>query len=240
MKLEFLGTRGEIEARTSYHRRHSSLLVSYHRRRVMVDCGADWNRDVWRIGPHAIVLTHAHPDHAFGLRGGAPCPVWATADCWRTLPAYSDLDRLTLRPRRRARVEGIGFEAFTVEHSIHAPAVGFRIDAGRVTVFYVPDLAYIHQRAAALRDIRLYIGDGASLTRPLIRRRAGRLIGHTPVSTQLAWCGREHVPWALFTHCGTGIVESPHALMSRAVKELGVRHNVRADIACDGLKLVLR
>jgi ribonuclease BN (tRNA processing enzyme) len=72
MKLQFLGTRGEIEARTSCHRRHASLLVSYRRRRVMVDCGADWNRAVWRIRPHAIVLTHAHPDHAFGLRGGLP------------------------------------------------------------------------------------------------------------------------------------------------------------------------
>jgi phosphoribosyl 1,2-cyclic phosphodiesterase len=240
MKLEFLGTRGEIEARTSYHRRHASLLVSYRRRRVMVDCGADWSRAVWRIRPHAIVLTHAHPDHAFGLRGGAPCPVWATADCWRTLPAYFDLDRLTLRPRRRVPVEGIGFEAFTVEHSICAPAVGFRIDAGRTTVFYVPDLVYIHQRAAALRDIRLYIGDGASLTRPLIRRRGARLIGHAPVATQLAWCGRERVPWALFTHCGTGIVESPHAQMSGVVEELGARHDLRADIACDGLKVVLR
>jgi len=39
MKLTFLGTRGNIDARTRRHRMHSSLLVSYYRNRVMIDCG---------------------------------------------------------------------------------------------------------------------------------------------------------------------------------------------------------
>lgn len=40
MKLHFHGTRGEIEARTDAHRRHTSLLVEYRRRRVMIDAGS--------------------------------------------------------------------------------------------------------------------------------------------------------------------------------------------------------
>src|SRR5438045_8533208 len=88
MKLTFLGTRGEIEARTRQHRMHSSLLVSYRGKKVMIDCGFDWQGKFERLHPDAIVLTHAHPDHAWGLRNGAPCPVQPQQKTWRILPNY--------------------------------------------------------------------------------------------------------------------------------------------------------
>ena len=46
-----------------------------------------------------------------------------------------------------------------MEHSILAPAVGYRVSAGRVRIFYAPDLIFIHDRAAALKGVQLYIGD---------------------------------------------------------------------------------
>jgi len=67
MKLTFLGTRGEIEAKTPQHRMHASLLVSYRGARVMIDYGLDWLGKFERLHPDAIALTHAHPDHAWGL-----------------------------------------------------------------------------------------------------------------------------------------------------------------------------
>src|SRR5437867_10762517 len=82
MKLTFLGTRGEIEARTRRHRMHSSLLVSQRGKKVMIDCGLDWLGKFERLHPDAIVLTHAHPDHAWGLRKGAACPVHAPKETW--------------------------------------------------------------------------------------------------------------------------------------------------------------
>ena len=86
MKLTFLGTRGEIDARTSRHRMHTSLLVSWRRSHVMIDCGADWQRRrVARISPTAILITHAHPDHADGLKNGTSCPVFATQESWNTM-----------------------------------------------------------------------------------------------------------------------------------------------------------
>ena len=82
-------------------------------------------------------------------------------------------------------VNGIEVEAFPVEHSIRAPAVGYRIAANRRSAFYVPDVVAICDPTAALRGIDLYIGDGATVTRPIIRRPNGLRIGHTPIRSQL-------------------------------------------------------
>jgi glyoxylase-like metal-dependent hydrolase (beta-lactamase superfamily II) len=94
VRLRFLGTRGEIEARTRRHRRHSSLLVGYRRRDVMIDCGLDWRDELGRLRPGAIVLTHAHhPGHAAGLRDGAPCPVYATEETWSAIERHPIAER---------------------------------------------------------------------------------------------------------------------------------------------------
>jgi hypothetical protein len=80
------------------------------------------------------------------------------------------------------------------------------VSAGRACIFYVPDLVFIHDRAAALKNVQIYIGDGATVTRSFIRRRGNTLIGHTPVRTQLSWCEKEGVPLAIITHCSSEIV----------------------------------
>src|SRR5205814_1933046 len=171
MKLTFLGTRGEIEARTRRHRMHTSLLVSHRGARVMIDCGLDWLGKLKRVSPSAIVLTHAHPDHGWGLKRGAPCPVYAPEKTWQELQLYPIKDRHLIEERTRTKICGITFEAFPVEHSILSPAVGYRVSAGRACIFYAPDLIFIHDRGAALKGVQIYIGGGATITRTFIRRR---------------------------------------------------------------------
>ena len=78
MKLTFLGTRAKIDAGTQRHGKQSSMKVSYYDTEVIIDCGEDWLGRVSGWKADAIVVTHAHPDHAFGLKEGAPCPVFAT------------------------------------------------------------------------------------------------------------------------------------------------------------------
>jgi phosphoribosyl 1,2-cyclic phosphodiesterase len=239
MKLTFVGTRGEIDARTRRHRMHTSLLVSYRGVDVMIDCGLDWLGKFERLHPSAIVLTHAHPDHAWGLKNGAPCPVYAPQKAWHELRHYPVKDRVVINERTPTKIYGITFEAFPVEHSILSPAVGYRVSAGRSRIFYAPDLVFIHERVAALAGVQIYIGDGATLTRSFIRRRGKALIGHAPVRTQLTWCEKEGVRRAIITHCGWEIVTGDERKIAARLRAIAAERHVEVQIAYDGMKLTL-
>lgn len=236
MKLAFLGTRGEIGVRTRLHRTHSCLMVD---ERILIDCGADWLGKLKTLRPQAIVLTHAHTDHAGGLKDGSPCPVYATAQTWDGLKSYPIRQRETVFPRRPLRIGRIYFEAFSVEHSLIAPAVGYRITSAGVALFYVPDLVSIHERHEALSGIQLYVGDGASIIRPILRRRGKVLIGHASVRDQLDWCRDEGVTRAVITHCGSQIVKAGAHASTARIHVLGRDRQVETRIAYDALKLII-
>jgi phosphoribosyl 1,2-cyclic phosphodiesterase len=238
MTLTFLGTRGEIDVRTRRHRRHTSTLVSDRGSRVMIDCGTDWLREIHRLAPDAIVLTHAHPDHVEGLRHGSPCPVYAPRTVWQVIASWPIDERHRLASRAPAEIGGIRFEPFTLDHSVIAPAVGYRITAGRGIVFYAPDVLRIRQMMAALRDVDLYVGDGATIERPIVRieRRRHVAVGHAPITTQLDWCARAGVPRAIFTHCGRAIVAAPRDV-ERRISKLGQARYVETTVAEDGFRV---
>lgn len=236
MKLTFLGTRGYIKARTPLHYMHSSLMVSYGKKNIMIDCGEDWLDKILDMHPDAIFVTHGHPDHAWGLKNGAPCRVYAIDAAWENMNTFQIAERELIELRKPVSVGAVTFEAFSVVHSTRAPAVGYRISAGKKSIFYVPDLVYINERAEALRGVAAYVGDGATITRSMVRKPGTELIGHTPIRTQLTWCQKEGVPLAMITHCGTEIVESDEQEVQQKVDALARERSVTAIVAHDGME----
>jgi phosphoribosyl 1,2-cyclic phosphodiesterase len=210
----------------------------------MIDCGETWLGRLDDLRPEAIVVTHAHPDHAFGLKDGSQCPVYATRSAWRALrrfPIPPDR-RHTLRLRDSVVIGRIVFEAFSVVHSIRAPAVGYRVSAGRVKVFYVPDVVSIAARSDAFRGICVYVGDGASITRNMVRRerKTGILFGHATIERQLDWCRDESVARMIVTHCGSDIVGGDEAAAIAKLETLAAHRGVAITVAHDGMELILR
>jgi phosphoribosyl 1,2-cyclic phosphodiesterase len=239
MILKFLGTRGEIEARSKLHGMHSSLLIVHASHKVMIDCGSDWAERLRGLRPEAIVLTHAHSDHAGGLKSGSPCPVFATASTWELLKRCPIGSRRMISPFETFEIGQVAFEAFPVEHSLRAPAVGYRVQCSGACLVYVPDVASIPDAPRVFAGVDIYIGDGASLMRPLLRKRGDALIGHAPIATQLKWCQAATVHRAIFTHCGSQIVAGDEQEASLKVRELGERHGIQASLAYDGLRITL-
>jgi phosphoribosyl 1,2-cyclic phosphodiesterase len=239
MKLTFAGTRGNIKIRTPFHSMHTSLHISYRGKTVIIDCGEDWLNSIHGLNPDAIVLTHGHPDHAWGLKNGAPCPVLATEATWEQIHHFPIEERRVIDPRAPVKLFGLIFEAFPLIHSIRCPAVGYRVSAGKSNIFYAPDVVAIEERADALAGVKLYIGDGATTVLSMVRRTGDALVGHTPIRTQIGWCRKEGVSHAIFTHCGTEIVSGDDHAVKLQVLKLGEDKNIVAEIAHDGMELTV-
>jgi len=246
MKLRFLGIRGNIENSTSNHKRHSSLKVAYYNHSVIIDCGEDWLDEVSNWNADAIIITHAHPDHAFGLKKGAPCPVFAPKEAWVGKEDFEIEQKRVMPKRKKTQIPEIGnhsidITAYPVLHSTRAPAVGYRITAGVVSIFYVPDVAWIKDRNQALSGIKIYIGDGATIKRSMVRKPHDTIIGHVPIQTQLTWCQKTGVKRAIFTHLGSQIVEGKESEIVKKITEMAEKREVdKVTIARDDMRLTLR
>jgi phosphoribosyl 1,2-cyclic phosphodiesterase len=135
-------------------------------------------------------------------------------------------------------IDGVPFKAIPVEHSIRAPAVGYRVSVHGGSFFYVPDVAVLPNASDVLRGIDIYIGDGATMRRPLVRKRDGVLIGHASVVAQLCWCEQAGIRRAIFTHCGAPVVRGDARKLNAALRRLGREHGIEASFAYDCEKLL--
>jgi phosphoribosyl 1,2-cyclic phosphodiesterase len=131
-------------------------------------------------------------------------------------------------------------EVRTQRHRRHSSLlVGYRVTAGRAAIFYAPDLVSIVDEKEALSGLDLYVGDGAAVTRSIVRRRDGRAIGHASIQAQLERCACAGVRRAVFTHCGSEIVKGDARTTAAEVRTLGRERGIDARIAHDGLELAL-
>jgi hypothetical protein len=117
--------------------------------------------------------------------------------------------------------------------------VGYRVSAKKGSFFYLPDVAWLPHFSDALRGIGVYIGDGATMRRSMVRRKKETLIGHAPIAVQLGWCAKAGIRHAVFTHCGSQIVRGDARILNASLWQLGRECGIEAHLACDGDRLAL-
>jgi len=187
MKLTFLGTRGEVEETSKLHKNHSAIFLRTHGKTILLDFGTSWKGKLKLFNPDYIWLSHAHPDHAFGLKGEkVKVPVFMSRETNERLPAgkFPFLDRKMVKDN--FKFDSIQAQEIPVKHSIVAPASGLIIHTDEGKIGYFPDVLDIPDKSC-LEGLSIYIGDGSSLTRKIARGTNGK-VGHASAAAQMAWC----------------------------------------------------
>jgi len=259
LKITFLGTIGDIEKTEWNHEKNASILVETARAKVLFDFGERFTRgDFSRLKVKHVVLTHAHKDHAYGLAKLKPeqlkgVTIYCTKACQEGtdyskeyslvaagVPQTYKWKRFQRILKKPFRIEDLSIIPFPLWHSVKALANGFLIKSGRVSVVYCPDVLYINPAERGLiKNADLYIGDGASLRRDLVRKPKaypdGHVrIGHASIRTQLKWCQDLGIKTAVFTHFGEWALEMREQQLRSTILELGKKYGVKAIAVQDG------
>jgi ribonuclease BN (tRNA processing enzyme) len=242
MRLHFYGTKGYVEESSSSHKGHSAFTIESGGFRLLCDFGQNRRGMLQKISPDAIFVSHAHPDHAWGLEEGTKLPVCASA-ITHEITADLPIDkRVVLEPGRPEKVGEFRLTAHPVVHSVRCPCVAARIETPEGIVVYSGDIISFEEPDAALSGADLYIGDGSTLKGSLVRRHpSGALMGHTTVRAQLGWLGRYGLRRAIFSHFGKGPIEMGETELREAIRELASEKAPGCEVtaACDGLELEL-
>jgi phosphoribosyl 1,2-cyclic phosphodiesterase len=242
VKLHFYGTKGYVEESSPDHSGHSAFTIESDGFRLLCDFGENRKGLLGKIRPDAIFVSHAHPDHAWGLEEGTAAPVYASEITHALIEKFPIEDRVVLEPGKRVRVGPIRLTAFPVVHSVRCPCIAARLDvAGRVLV-YSGDIVAFGQPEEALDGAEIYVGDGSTLRGSLVRRHpSGALMGHTTVRAQLGWLAKHGVPRAVFSHFGKGPIEMGEDALREALEELASERapGCQVSAARDGATLIL-
>jgi ribonuclease BN (tRNA processing enzyme) len=239
MRLHFFGTKGYVEEESSAHRGHSAFVIESSGFRLLCDFGQNRKGLLKEIAPDAVFVSHAHPDHAWGLEEGTALPVYASAITHEITKDLPIRERIELAPERAVGVGPFRLTVYPVVHSVRCPCVAARIETPDGTAVYSGDIVNF-EKPEALAGADLYVGDGSTLKGSLVRRHAtGVLMGHTTVRAQLGWMEKYGVPVAVFSHFGKGPIEMGEPELARAMASLAAEKapDCRVFTASDGLVL---
>ena len=222
MRVEILGTRGNVQPCAPQHARHAGVLVDAT---ILLDFG---EQSYLRRRPRAIFITHLHSDHAAFLTTRAvPRAALYLPEASAIVPAANVISRpVQLGAHRIVPVP--------TEHATNARSLGYIVERGRRRVFYSSDMISIHRRYyARLGRLDLVITDGSFMRRGgLVRqdRATGRRFGHAGIPDLVAFF-RRFTRRIVITHFGSWFYADV-AKSARRVAALG--DGVRVSAADDG------
>lgn len=211
MKLEFLGTKGEIEESSRKHKYHSSLLIKEKNFKLLIDYGMCHKNNLKKIKPNAILITHAHLDHFIFLKKDEEYKgkIYVSKET-KKLAKFKKKFKI-IKIGKWFKIGSFKILAYKVMHSLIAPAIGFKIRISKNkkfrTLIYNPDLVDIIDKNKILKNLDLYIGDGSSIKTNLIRKKGNKLFGHAKIQTQINWCKKYKIKNIIFTHLGKEALE---------------------------------
>ena len=253
--IRFQGTRGMIEESSRSHRHNTRVEYVSEAGSFVVDTGETWLKE--NVDSLPIVITHAHPDHLFGIRDQDlsrrriyVSELFLRSPYWREEreKGYRGFSPTVFKAKGVFVLEGRRCVSVPVLHSVKAPNVALFFEFAGKRICHVTDVLSIRRsdREKLLKGCDIYIGDGSSLRETLVRfiRKEGlkgKPYGHVSVLRQLGWLKEANVPVAVFTHWGSEAVSKGDRWVEEEIEEMRRRVGYEGTVyvARDGSALIL-
>ncbi|MFP4664908.1 MAG: MBL fold metallo-hydrolase [Bacteroidales bacterium] len=175
MKIQILGTRGEIDASAPWHSKHSGVLINDE---LMIDLGEE---SYLQYNPGFVLFSHFHPDHAFFMRKNNSLK--------QKIQAYGpekpeELNDVNLVDEAFEK-NGYHITPIPVIHSLKVKSLAYLIEKDGKRLLYTGDMAWIEKKyQKSLGQLDVVITEGSFIEKGgMIRRdkKSGKIYGHTGV-----------------------------------------------------------
>ena len=201
MKIVFIGTKGEIEEESVSHRLHTSTAFD----NLVIDWGTGHTeQELEAYKPEAVLITHLHLDHySAEALGKFALETYVPEECLKGELKASSLINVWKGLNERW-IAGFKVKPYPVLHSLNAPTVGYLLEKGGKRVFYSPDFLSLRKafHNEVFKGLDLWVSDGSSVFKPLIRRKDSSIYGHLSMAKTRDLAERYGVKNLIFTHLG--------------------------------------
>jgi len=197
-----------------------AVMLTHDRTRILFDAGPDLGKQLRRKTvylPHWCFITHAHPDHIWGV---------------------DELPKQTkIRLKEAAEADHWRVEPFTVDHSIIAPAVGYIFYSDHLKIVYSPDFLTIHH-PELLAGANLWLADGSIEIRDIVRGKE-RNIGHQAMRKTILMANELNIPRVVFLHIGR-LFKTRETVTTDLIRyAMAEGIDIQIEVAYDGMEIEL-
>jgi glyoxylase-like metal-dependent hydrolase (beta-lactamase superfamily II) len=231
MKIKILGTRGEIEESSRYHKNHSGILLDD---RLLLDLG---EKAFLKYLPKWIFITHLHPDHAYFVRRKKEELPSTRAQIYAPeLPLMKSPVQIL---DKQIVIGGYTITPIPTHHSKLVKSQAYLIKKGKQSFLYTGDLVWINKEFHSLFDpVNLVITEASFIRKGgMIRRdqKTHEIFGHNGIPN-LIDLFKKYTKNILFVHFGSWFYQNPKTAKKKLI-EMGKEKGIRVLIGYDGQEI---
>ncbi len=231
MRIQILGTRGEIESSKPYHSRHSGILIDDF---IIMDLG---EKDFLSYNPDYVFITHLHPDHAFFTRKSYKESVQFTMPVYapEKSPDFPDIKKI----HNKKQVDSYVIQPIPTHHSKKVVSQAYIITHNKQRIVYTGDLIWINKvyhhffdPADLIITEASFLCKGGRVQRDKV---TGQIYGHTGIP-DLVRLFKPYTNHILFMHFGEWFYQDiPKA--RKKITQLSRQYNIDLKVGYDGMQL---